>query len=99
MSYEKTLVLNDQGEAVINITKDVTNTLRAQDHGHPPVVLIYDARGNGGGQNVSNDNGRSPSTHIGLHGDCRCYTLSSFGRYVEGTGTLRANGGDIGGGQ
>lgn len=50
MSYEKTLVLNDQGEAVINITKDVTNTLRAQDHGHPPVVLIYDARGNGGGK-------------------------------------------------
>lgn len=32
--------------AVMDITYDVTGTLRAQDHGHPP--LIFDARGNGG---------------------------------------------------
>lgn len=31
----------------MDITYDVTATLRAQDHGHPP--LIFDARGNGGG--------------------------------------------------
>lgn len=31
----------------MDITYDVTGTLRAQDHGHPP--LIFDARGNGGG--------------------------------------------------
>ena len=40
------LVLNDQGGAQMNITVDKTATLRAQDHGHPP--LVYDARGNGG---------------------------------------------------
>ena len=29
------------------VTEEVVGTLRAQDHGHAP--LIYDARGNGGG--------------------------------------------------
>lgn len=41
------IVLNDQGGAVMSVTIDVTETLRAEMHGHPP--LIYDARGNGGG--------------------------------------------------
>lgn len=31
----------------MNVSYDVTATLRAQDHGHPP--LIFDARGNGCG--------------------------------------------------
>ena len=31
----------------MDISYDRTSTLRAQDHGHPP--LIFDARGNGGG--------------------------------------------------
>ena len=31
----------------MDISYDVTGTLRAQDHGHPP--LIFDTRGNGGG--------------------------------------------------
>lgn len=29
------------------VSYDCTGTIRAQDHGHPP--LIFDARGNGGG--------------------------------------------------
>ena len=33
----------------MSVSEDVTSTLRAEDHGHPPVVLIYDARGHGGG--------------------------------------------------
>lgn len=33
----------------MDVTYDVTATLRAQDHGHSPLVLIYDARGNGWG--------------------------------------------------
>ena len=32
----------------MDVSEDVVGTLRAQDHGHPP--LIYDARGNGGGE-------------------------------------------------
>jgi len=33
----------------MDVSYDLTGTLRAQDHGHPPCVLVYDARGNGGG--------------------------------------------------
>ena len=33
----------------MDVTFDVTGTLRAQMGGHPPVVMVYDARGNGGG--------------------------------------------------
>lgn len=45
---ESVIVLNDQGGGVMNVTYDVANTLRAQDHGHPPLVLdivqtVYDA--------------------------------------------------------
>lgn len=34
---------------MIDVSYDVAATLRSQGHGHPPVVLIYDARGNGDG--------------------------------------------------
>ena len=34
----------------MSVSYDMTSTLRAQEHGHPPVVLVYDARGNGGGR-------------------------------------------------
>lgn len=30
------------------VNYDITETLRAEMHGHPPLVLVYDARGNGG---------------------------------------------------
>lgn len=43
---EKIVVLNDQGGGAMSVSYDITGTLRAQEHGHPP--LIYDARGNGG---------------------------------------------------
>ena len=33
------VVLNDQGGARMSVTEDVTNTLRAQEKGHPPLVL------------------------------------------------------------
>lgn len=49
MLYEHTIVLNDQGGEVMNVSYEVTGTLRAQMSGHPPVVLVYDTRGNGGG--------------------------------------------------
>ena len=35
----KELCLNDQGGAVMNVTYGKTETLRAQSHGHEPVVL------------------------------------------------------------
>ena len=45
-----TIVLNDQGGNQMSVTYDMVNTLRAQEHGHQPVLLIYDARGNGNGE-------------------------------------------------
>ena len=50
MNDEPILVLNDQGGAVMNISYDVTATLRADMKHHEPIVLIFDARGNGGGR-------------------------------------------------
>lgn len=38
------LILNDQGGAEIRCeTKEISPTLRAQDHGHPPLVLMDSA--------------------------------------------------------
>ena len=34
------LILNDQGGDVMNVDENVTSTLRAQDHGHPPIVCM-----------------------------------------------------------
>ena len=34
-----TVCLNDQGGDRMDVSEDVTGTLRAQDHGHPPVVM------------------------------------------------------------
>ena len=33
------MILNDQGGGYIRITYDVANTLRSEDHGHPPIIL------------------------------------------------------------
>ena len=35
---EKIIVLNDQGGMQMSVTIDKTNTLRAEDHGHPPLI-------------------------------------------------------------
>lgn len=36
--HEQIIVLNDQGGAVMDISDHVTMTLRAQEHGHQPIV-------------------------------------------------------------
>ncbi len=33
------IILNDQGGSVMDVSENVTATLRAQDHGHPPCVM------------------------------------------------------------
>ena len=52
----------------MNISYDVTATLRADMKHHEPIVLIYDARGNGGGYDMPNNHGRPPKPGDGLHG-------------------------------
>ena len=34
------IILNDQGGSVMDVQESVAATLRAQDHGHPPVVCF-----------------------------------------------------------
>jgi DNA (cytosine-5)-methyltransferase 1 len=34
------MILNDQGGSVMDVSEDVTACLRAQDHGHPPVICF-----------------------------------------------------------
>lgn len=53
----------------MNVSYDVTGTLRTQMGGHPPLVLVYDARGNGGGRNMPDNHGRSSEPGDGLHGN------------------------------
>lgn len=36
---QPTMILNDQGGQQMDVSYDVTSTLRAQDHGHPPLVM------------------------------------------------------------
>ena len=38
----RTIILNDQGGGVMNASYDVVGTLRAEDHGHPPLVLVLE---------------------------------------------------------
>lgn len=46
--FQQIPVLNDQGGSVMDVSYDVTGTLRVQEHGHQPI--IFDARGNGDGR-------------------------------------------------
>ena len=44
--YDPVLVLNDQGGEVMQITYDVTSTLRSQTKHHEPIVVVKDESDN-----------------------------------------------------
>lgn len=81
----------------MTISYDVTGTLRAETKHHEPIVLVFDARGNGGGQSMPNDNWKPSGPGDGLHRDC--YTENHYGDYrpTEQSNNIRANGASIGG--
>ena len=82
----------------MSVSYGVTSTIRSQTKHHEPVVLVYDARGNGGGWRMPNNHRRTSEPGDGLHGNrVLCFTPTQHGVYAEGLGTLRASGGDIGG--
>ena len=39
-------VLNDQGGAQMEVSRNKTSTLRAESHGHPPIVFLEKAKQN-----------------------------------------------------
>ena len=95
------LILNDQGGDVMSIDKDITATLRAQDHGHPPVVCmgfdVYNMQNTGEIAKTLNAI-RSDSDHVPvvcfepgiLSRDCSAGSRA----YIDLCSTLRAQMGD-----
>ena len=71
---------------------------KATDADHIPCVLIYDARGNGGGLDMPNDHRRTPEPSDGLHRPCFAENHCGDYRQSEQCNSIRANGASIGGG-
>ena len=94
-------VLNDQGGNVMDVSYDVTGTLRAQEHGHQPIV--FDARGNGDGKivpTITGDHENRITDYTAIAIERKTFNEQSFSSYKESgkCSTLRAKAGNIGNG-
>ena len=80
--------------------QDIAGCLRAQDHGHPPVVCYgFDAYQHHCWR--ESDTFGPLTTGCSVRGDTPlvvCFGASGYANYTEGVPTLRAKGGDLGGG-
>ena len=101
-SGPKVLILNDQGGYVMDINENVTMTLRAQEHGHQPIVCLnfQGSKGN----NVCTEDGIC-QTLLSMHGHdvhVVCFEPGIMRRdcsagnraYMDVCSTLRAQMGD-----
>lgn len=101
------IIINDQGGKVIDINnKGFVPTLRAETHGHPPLVFkmqtdnptVYPMRDpqlnqNANGFVVGNEGDPAPTlSATERHAIVMCYAPSSYGNYKEGCGPLRQTG-------
>lgn len=94
-------VLNDQGGSVMDVSYDVTGTLRAQEHGHQPI--IFDARGNGDGRTcptITGDHENRITDYTAIAIERKTFNEQSFSHYKESDkcSTLKAKAGNIGNG-
>lgn len=94
-------VLNDQGGSVMDVSYDVTGTLRAQEHGHQPIV--FDARGNGDGKivpTITGDHENRITDYTAIAIERKTFNEQSFSHYKESNkcSTLKAKAGNIGNG-
>ena len=94
-------VLNDQGGSVMDVSYDVTGTLRAQEHGHQPI--IFDARGNGDGRTcptITGDHENRITDYTAITIERKTFNEQSFSHYKESDkcSTLKAKAGNIGNG-
>ena len=63
------IVLNDQGGAYMDVSEDVTGTLRAQEHGHPPCVLEaagFCTEHSANARSIGYEEERSPTLRAGV---------------------------------
>ena len=102
----ESLVLDDQGGQQISVRNDgKAPTLRAETHGNLPCVVEsvgFDAYQHHGYRENDKCGTLTAGQNDGVRGDTPLivepYTAGSYGAYTEGVGTLRASGGDYGGG-
>lgn len=73
MIFQKETVLDDQGGDRINISEGVTGTLRAEAHGHPPVVMDSELKAAGfctehsaKSRSIGYEEERSPTLRAGI---------------------------------
>ena len=63
------IVLNDQGGACMDVSENVTGTLRAQEHGHPPCVLEaagFCTEHSANARSIGYEEERSPTLRAGV---------------------------------
>ena len=63
------IVLNDQGGACMDVSEDVTGTLRAQEHGHPPCVVEaagFCTEHSANARSIGYEEERSPTLRAGV---------------------------------
>lgn len=99
--FQPVPVLNDQGGSVMDVSYDVTGTLRAQEHGHQPIV--FDARGNGDGRTcptITGDHENRITDYTAIAIERQTFNEQSFSHYKESDkcSTLKAKAGNIGNG-
>ena len=99
--FQPVLVLNDQGGSVMDVSYDVKGTLRAQEHGHQPIV--FDARGNGDGRTcptITGDHENRITDYTAIVTERQTFNEQSFNSYKESDkcSTLKAKAGNIGNG-
>jgi DNA (cytosine-5)-methyltransferase 1 len=93
--------LQDQGGSVMDVSYDVAGTLRAQEHGHQPI--IFDARGNGDGRTcptITGDHENRITDYTAIAIERKTFNEQSFSHYKESNkcSTLKAKAGNIGNG-
>ena len=99
--FQPVPALNDQGGSVMDVSYDVTGTLRAQEHGHQPIV--FDARGNGDGRTcptITDDHENRITDYTAIVTERQTFNEQSFSHYKESDkcSTLKAKSGNIGNG-
>ena len=73
----KLLILNDQGGGVMSVSEDITATLRAQDHGHPPLIVFEPgAASRVGGHIYTDDVSGSLRAKAGDNQQAICYKVN-----------------------
>ena len=99
--FQPVPVLNDQGGSQMDVSYGVTGTLRAQEHGHQPIV--FDARGNGDGKivpTITGDHENRITDYTAIAIERHTFNEQSFSHYKESEkcSTLKAKAGNIGNG-